>query len=165
MMAYGENEAASRMEQLLGRPRNLALTGPLMSIIVNLLLIAVALAGLVAAANGLRFGQTLVFGAMFWSIAHTVHVRAKIGGNSPPDERERALSTEAAAFGGYLTAALVGIWFMFLGVFADHGMWIPQASREWQALGWFVIGLMTQATNIATAWNTPSYAADLMDED
>jgi|GEM_PF-2745610 hypothetical protein len=164
MMAYGENEAARRMGQLLGRPRNLALTGPLMSIIVNLLLIAVALAGLVAAANGLRFGQTLVFGAMIWSITHTIHVRAKIGGNSPPDERERAVAAEAMAFGGFMAASLVSIWFLFLGVFADDGMWFPQESREWQALGFFVTGLTTQATNIAAAWKTPAYSGVLMDE-
>ncbi|WP_296720649.1 hypothetical protein [Erythrobacter sp.] len=164
-MAYGKNETAERIRQLLKRPRNLALTGPLMSIIVNAFLVLVAIAGLVAVANGVKAGQQLVFAAMVWSTTHTLIVRAKHGGNEPLDERERALATEAAAVGGYTTSLLAAIWCLLLGIFADYGMWFPQSAKEWLPLGYFMIGLMTQTTNIATAWRTPPYAAELLDEE
>ena len=164
MMAYRKSETAARMNQLIERPRNLALTGPLMSIIVNLFLVLVAIAGVVAAANGLKAGQMLVFAAMIWSTTHTVLVRAKHGGNAPLDERERALANEAGLVGGYTTSSLAAIWFLLLGAFADNGMWFPRQPIEWQALGFFMIGLTTQITNIAAAWRTPPYAADLDDE-
>jgi hypothetical protein len=165
MMGYGRNEAKERLSQLLDHPRSLALTGPLMSIMINIVLVLVALAGLVLAAHGQRAGQPIVFAAMIWSTTHTILIRAKHSGNAAPDERERALATEAMAVGGYSAATLVAVWFLVLGVFADAGMWFPQSSREWQALGFFVIGLTTQITNIAAAWRTPPYAADLLDED
>lgn len=165
MMAYGKNEAAGRIAQLLGHPRNLALTGPLMSIIIDVFLMLVAVAGVVLAANGSKAGQALVIAAMLWSSAHTLLVRAKHGGNAPLDERERAVATEAAAVGGYTASSLAALWFLLLGVFAEHGMWFPQQPIEWQALGFFMIGLATQITNIAAAWRTPPYAADLADED
>jgi|JI8StandDraft_2_1071088.scaffolds.fasta_scaffold85293_2 hypothetical protein len=164
MMAYGKNEAAARLSQLLERPRNLALTGPLMSIIVNIFLVLVAIAGVVVAANGMKAGQMLVSSAMIWSTAHTLLVRAKHGGNALPDERERAVASEAMAVGGYTTSLLAALWFLLLGAFADNGMWFPQQPIEWQAVGFFMIGLTTQITNIAAAWRTPPYAADLHDE-
>lgn len=165
MMAYGKSETAERIRQLLERPRNLALTGPLMSIIVNTFLLLVAIAGLVAVAKGVKAGPSLVFAAMIWSTTHTWIVRAKHIGNERLDERERALAIEAAAVGGYTASILVAIWFLLLGIFADYGMWFPQSAKELMALGYFMIGLMTQATNIATAWRTPLYAAELLDEE
>ena len=164
MMAFRKNEAATRLNQLLEEPRNLALTWPLMSIIINVFLVLVAIAGVVAAANGLKAGQMLVFAAMIWSTAHTLSVRAKHGGNSLPDERERAVASEAMAVGGYTTSSLVAIWFLLLGAFADNGMWFPRQPIEWQAFGLFMIGLTTQITNIAAAWRTPPYTADRDDE-
>lgn len=163
MMAYGKNGTAARLGQLLERPRNMALTGPLMSIIINVFLVLVAIVGLVVAANGSKAGQMLVFSAMIWSTAHTLIVRAKHGGNAPLDERERALANEAGLIGGFTTSSLVAIWFLLLGAFADHGMWFPQQPIEFQALGFFMIGLTTQIANIAAAWGTPPYAADLDD--
>jgi hypothetical protein len=165
MMAYGKNETAARLSQLMERPRNLALTGPLMSILINVSLVLVAIAGVVVAANGSKAGQMLVFAAMIWSSTHTLLVRAKHSGNAPLDERERVLANEAGLVGGYTTSSLVAIWFLLLGAFADNGMWFPQQPVEWQALGFFVIGLTTQITNIAAAWRTPAYSGDLMDED
>lgn len=161
MMAFGENKAAARLGQLLERPRNLAL----MSIIINLLLMLVAIAGMVWAAHGSKAGQMLVFAAMMWSSTHTLLVRFKQSGNAPLDERERTLATEAALIGGYTASTLVAIWFLLLGIFADDGMWFPRQPVEWQALGFFVIGLTTQITNIAAAWRTPAFSWDVMDDE
>lgn len=165
-MAYGKNQAAERMGQLLAHPRNLALTGPLMSMIVNAGLVLAGVAGLFMAAQGLKAGPSVVFAAMIWASAHSLIVRLRNGTNTQqPDERERAIATNAGVVGSYLTVVLLGGWFMLLGNFADAGMWFPKAPQEWHALGFFVIGLTLQITNIAAAWQTPAYSRDVMDED
>ncbi len=165
MMAYGENKTGARLGQLLEQPRKLALTAPLMSIIINLFLMLFSIAGVVWAAHGSKAGQMLVFGAMMWSSTHTLLVRVKHSGNAPLDERERTLAIEAALIGGYTTSTVVAIWFLLLGAFADNGIWFPRQPVEWQALGFFVIGLTTQITNISAAWRTPAYSGDVMDDD
>lgn len=166
MMAYGKNQAAERTGRLVAHPRNLALTGPLMSIIVNGGLVLAGVAGLFMAAQGLKAGPSVVFAAMIWASAHSLIVRMRNGMNmQQPDERERAVATNAGVVGSYLTVVLLGVWFMLLGAFADQGMWSPKSPEEWHALGFFVIGLTLQITNIAAAWQTPAYSGDLMDED
>jgi hypothetical protein len=166
MMTYGRIKAAERARQLLEQPRNLALTGPLVSIIINASLALAGVAGLFMAAQGLKAGPTVVLAAMVWASAHSVIVRMRNGTDVQlPDERERTNATNAAVVGSNFTVMLLGSWFLLLGVFADHGMWSPKAPEEWDALGFFVIGLTLQITNIAAAWQTPAYSGDLMDQD
>jgi hypothetical protein len=166
MMTYGRIKAAERARQLLEQPRNLALTGPLVSIIINASLALAGVAGLFMAAQGLKAGPTVVLAAMVWASAHSVIVRMRNGTDVQlPDERERTNATNAAVVGSNLTVMLLGSWFLLLGVFADHGMWYPDRSEEWQAAGLFILGLNIQITNIAKAWMIPSYAAELLDDD
>lgn len=47
----------------------------------------------------------------------------------------------------------------------DKGIWYPDAEVEWQALGFFLLGLMMQVKNLVVAMSTPPYAAELLDED
>lgn len=165
MMAYGRSEARERLSRLIEHPRSLALTGPLTTIIVNTLLILVGIGGLTLTAHGSRAGQSIVFAAMLLSNTYLLLLRAKSGSPAAPDERERMVTTEAAAVGGYAASMLIACWCLLLGPFADQGLWFPQQPMEWQALGFFMIGLVTQITNIAAAWRTPPYVAELLDED
>ncbi|MFN3452331.1 MAG: hypothetical protein ACK4ZE_09250 [Sphingorhabdus sp.] len=164
-MDINETSVIARVERLAtrltGRDVYLSIGGPLMSIIVNFFLILVAFAGLVAASKGLRFGQSLIFGAFIWSLAHTLILKAKQGGNAQPDERERVLSSNAAAVGAWALCSLMGIWCLIVGGFAEYGVWYPDTDLEWRSLGFFIIGLTSQVTNIVSAWMTPAYASEI----
>ena len=74
--------------------------------------------------------------------------------------REQAIAWKSMAIGGMAATCLVGLWALFLGPFADDGLWYPQTSTHWQTTGFFILGLASQITNIATALLTPAYAAD-----
>ena len=49
--------------------------------------------------------------------------------------------------------------------FRRSGDVAPRPAREWQAAGFFILGLMSKIANIASAWMTPAYAAELLDEE
>jgi len=100
---------------------------------------------------------------MFAAGTHTVIVEQRKRGNAPLDERERAIFWKATAIGAFVPCVLISGWVMLLGNFADQGMWYPDRSEEWRASGFFILGMMSQIANIASAWMTPSYAADLLD--
>ncbi len=167
MMAYKGKGMVTRMDRIA-----MAVTGqnaetginPRLSIIANLIFMATGIAGLVITAQG-HFGPGLAFAAMIASSTHTVIIEYAKRGDAPLDERERVIAWKSMAIGAFVPCAIVGMWALLLGNFADNGLWYPDQSSEWQVLAFFILGLMTQITNIATAWLTPSYAAELLDED
>lgn len=167
MMAYTGNKILARLDRaaiaVMGSNADTSIA-PRMSIFANLVFLATGIVGLVICAQG-QFGPGLVFGAMFFSSTHTVIVEYAKRGDAPLDERERAIAWKSMAIGAFVPCVLVGMWALLLGNFADNGLWYPDQSSEWQALAFFILGLMSQITNIATAWLTPSYAAELLDED
>jgi hypothetical protein len=167
MMAFKGNKAAEKLDRLAiaGIGTN-AQNGvaPRLSILANLLFLAAGIAGLVLCAQG-DVGSGLVFAAMFAASTHTVIVEQRKRGNAPLDERERAIFWKATAIGAGVPCVLAACWVMLLGNFADQGMWQPDRPEEWRASGFFILGLMSQIANIASAWMTPSYAADLLDDE
>lgn len=166
-MAYKDNEAITRMDRVAmavtGQNAKAALN-PRLSILANLIFLATGIAGLVLTARG-DFGPTLVFFALIMSSSHAGIVEYQKRGQAPLDEREWGVFWKAMAIGAFATCVLTGFWVMLLGSFADQGMWYPDRPDEWRAAGLFILGLMTQITNIAKAWMTPAYAADLFDEE
>jgi hypothetical protein len=137
---------------------------PRMSILANLAFLAAGIVGLVLCAQG-QFGPWLVFAAMFGASTHSVIIEYRKRGNAPLDEREQAIFWKATAIGASVPCVLTAIWVLLLGAFADQGMWHPDRPDEWRAAGFFILGLMSQTANIAMAWMTPAYAAELLDDE
>lgn len=167
MMAYGKNGLVTLMDRLammVTGPNAEAGINPRIAIFANLVFMAVSIAGLVMTAKG-QNGFWLVFAGMIASGNYSGIAEYQQRGRAPRDERDWAVFWKAMAIGAFVPCMLVGFWAMLLGSFADQGMWYPDRSEEWQAAGLFVLGLMTQITNIAKAWMTPAYAAALLDED
>lgn len=167
MMAYEGKKIAARLDRLaiagIGANAESG-TAPRLSILANVIFLAAGIAGLVLCAQG-DVGPGIVFGAMFAAGTHTVIVEQRKRGNAPLDERERAIFWKATAIGAFVPCVLVAGWVMLLGNFADQGMWHPDRPDEWQAAGFFILGLMSQIANIASAWMTPAYAAELLDDE
>jgi hypothetical protein len=44
-------------------------------------------------------------------------------------------------------------------------MWFPRQPHEWEAAGQFIVAGFLLITILVTAWMTPPYAAELLDED
>jgi hypothetical protein len=167
MMVYEGNKVSERLDRLavagigINADNGVA---PRLSILANLVFMAAGIAGLVLCAQG-DFGSGIVFGALFAASTHTVIVEQRARGNAPRDEREQAIFWKATAIGAFVSCVLAAGWVMFLGTFVDNGMWMPDRPEEWRAAGLFILGLMAQITNIAVAWMTPSYSAELLDEE
>ena len=161
-MAYKENTIAAWLDRVANRitgPGAHTGTGPRMGLIANLGFLAMGVAGMALVVRG-DFGPGLLFAAMFGSTTHTVIVEYRKRGNAPLDEREQGVFWKSMAIGGMGTACFVALWALFLGPFADDGMWYPRTSTHWQAAGFFILGLTSQITNIAAACMTPAYEDD-----
>ena len=167
MMAYKGNKVAERLDRLaiagLGANAESGFS-PRLSILANLVFMAAGITGLVLCARS-DFGSGIVFAAMFAAGTHTVIVEHKKRGNAPLDERERAIFWKAMAIGALVPCVLAALWVLFLASFADQGMWYPDRPEEWRAAGLFILGLISQIANIASAWMTPAYAAELLDDE
>lgn len=167
MMAYKGNHVLERLDRLavagIGANSEDGIP-PRLSILANLVFMAAGIAGLVLCARG-DFGSGIVFGALFAASTHTVIVEQRSRGNVPRDEREQAIFWKATAIGAWVSCLLAAGWVMLLGTFVDDGMWMPDRPEEWRAAGLFILCLLIQITNIAAAWMTPAYAADLLDDD
>lgn len=167
MMAYKGKGMITRLDRIamtVAGQNPYTSTAPRLSILANLIFMAAGVTGLVLTARG-EIGPILVFFAMIMASTHTVIVEYQKRGEAPLDEREWGIFWKAMAIGAFVPCVLTAFWVMLLGSFADQGMWHPNRPDEWQAAGLFILGLMTQITNIAKAWMTPAYAADLLDED
>ena len=167
MMAYRKNGVITRMDRIamgVAGPHAEVVVNPRLSILVNLIFMAAGITGLVLTARG-EIGPTLVFFAMIMASTHAGIVEYPKRGEAPLDEREWSVFWKARAIGAFMPCVLTAFWVMLLGSFADQGMWHPSRPDEWQAAGLFILGLMIQITNIAKAWMTPAYAAELFDED
>lgn len=161
-MAYKKDRIAGGLDRAaiaVAGPNSETGTGPRMLLIVNLIFLLVGIAGMVLAARG-DFGPWVVFAAMIGATTHTIIAEYRKRGDAPLDEREKALAWKTVAIGGMVPLVLVALYMLFLGPFADNGLWSPQTKAHWQATGFFILGLSTQITNIASALMTPSYAAE-----
>jgi len=167
MMAYRKNGFITRMDRIAmmvtGQDTETGLN-PRLSILAHLVFMATGTVGLVLCAQG-EFGPDIVFGAVFFSSTHAVIVEQLKRGKARLDEREWGVFWKSMAIGASVPCVLVAIWAMLLAPYADQGMWHPDRPDEWMAVGSFILGLMTQITNIAMAWMTPAYAAELLEED
>ncbi|MBU7580514.1 MAG: hypothetical protein KAF27_08580 [Porphyrobacter sp.] len=167
MMAYEGNKVIERLDRLAAATIDANAengAAPRLSILANLVFMAAGSAGLVLTAQG-DTGPGLVFGALIMSTTHSGIVEYQKRGKAPLDEREWGVFWKAMAIGAFVPCVLVGLWMMLLGPLADQGMWYPDRPEEWQAAGLFILGLTVQISNIAKAWMTPSYAAELLDDD
>ncbi|MCL9999905.1 MAG: hypothetical protein NBV68_11030 [Erythrobacter sp.] len=69
------------------------------------------------------------------------------------------------AISGWIVITLVSFWAVLVGQFAHNGLWYPRHAKEWPALGIFIAMLSAQISCIASAWMTPTYAAELLDDE
>jgi len=167
MMAYRKNGLITRMDRLammVTGPNAEAGINPRIAILANLVFMVVSIAGLLITARG-QNGFWLVFAGMIASGNYSGIAEYQQRGKAPRDEREWAVFWKALAIGAFVPCVLTGFWILLLGSFADQGMWYPDRSEEWQAAGLVILGLMTQITNIAKAFMTPAYAANLLDDE
>lgn len=167
MMAYEVNKDLERIDRLavagigINAENGVATR---LSILANLVFMAAGIAGLVLCARG-DFGSGMVFAAMIAAGTYTVIAEQRKRGNARLDEREQAIFWKATAIGAFVPCVLIAGWVMLLGNFADQGMWHPERPAEWHAMGFFILGFMSQIANIASVWMTPAYAAELLNED
>jgi hypothetical protein len=150
--------------RLTGRQVHMGFTGPHMIIAANAILLLIALAGMLATTRDQDFGQDLVVWAMIASALHKAAVELKERGSRELDEREKTIRWKSIAIGGWAVTTLISIWAILISHFADNGLWYPSKDDDWLTLGAFILGLMGQTSSIASAWMTPSYAAELLDE-
>lgn len=166
-MAYKGDRLSERLDRLaiagIGANADNGVA-PRLSILANLVFMAAGIAGLVLCAQG-EVGSGIVFGALFAACTHTILVEQRARGNVPRDERETALFWKATAIGAFTSCILAAGWVMFLGSAVDDGMWMPDRLEEWRAAGISILALTIQITNIAAAWMTPAYAAELLDDE
>jgi hypothetical protein len=134
-------------------------------VIANAALMLLAFAGMIAAARGVPFGMRIVMLTTLCSFGYTTFVRARQVGHLPRlDERELAIASEGIGAGALVSLGLASSWSVMIAV-TDKGIWYPDAADEWQALGFFLLGLMMQVKNLVVAMSTPPYAAELLDEE
>ena len=87
-------------------------------------------------------------------------------GEPSADEWQRARRDRAFMWGGNLTLGLVVLWLASTMGFAEASwFWQPQTQGDWMAAFLLVVTTWLSLTTIAAAWLTPSYAADLDDDD
>lgn len=134
-----------------------------MIIFAAMLFIAMGVTGVYATAHGESFGVSLVFLAMIGPGSVKLIVDYTRGGNAPLDERELSIKWKSLALGAIASCMLVALWAIFLGAFADDGMWHPSEPSEWQAVGLFMIGNFLQTSIIAEEWMTSSYSGKLLE--
>lgn len=121
----------------------------------------VAFGGLVDATRGSPLGARIVMLIAICSFAYTSFVRARRGGLSLPlDERELASASEGIGAGALVSLGLASIWCLLIAT-TDKGIWYPDAALEWQALGFFLLGLMMQVKNLTVAVTTPPYDVEV----
>lgn len=165
MMTYRADKQTVHLDRLAqrltGSQVSYGLTGPRMVITGNVIFLLAGVAGLIAAAQGAEFGEDIVLAAMIGSVFYKAAIELKERWPAPPDERESAIRWKSQAIGASLAIGLVAVWAVLLSDFADNGVWFPQSPDQWSAVGLFVLGLTTQASNIAAAWMTPAYAPEL----
>lgn len=161
-IAEGFDRAAMRMT---GRQVHTGKIGPKTTIVATLIFISLTAIGMYLTVQGAKVGQGIVFSAAMGSLAIKLFNDYKERGNGPLDERELAIYWKANAIGAMIPLIGVAVWSLFLGNLADFGMWYPREMFEWVTLSFFLLGLMTQIGLIVTAWLTPSYAADLDEND
>jgi hypothetical protein len=168
MMMDKQNGAASRLDRLAirltGGQVHTGFTGPHMIILANGLFLLAGLAGMIAVIMGLDM-SALIVAAMLGTTFHKVAVEWKERGYAPKDEREDALHWKALAIGVSIPLTLLVVWMLLLGAFADDGMWHPVGQDDWTAVATFALGLAGQLASIVKARMTPSYAADLLDDE
>lgn len=160
MMSTKDNSGVEKVNHPTQRPLGHRLLGPRVSIVANMAIVAVAIAGLVAVSQGQKSGQVLVMLTMLLSMGQGAWARSRV----PLDERESIVLANATSAGAMASGAIVAFWCVAIGI-SEKGLWHPVSSLEWQTLGFFLFGLVAQITNIATALMTPSYAAELLGDD
>ena len=169
MMAYEGDRIAEGLDRAAMRVTGLQVhtgkIGPRTTIFATLIFMSVTAIGMYLTVQGAKAGQGLVFSAAMGSLAIKLFNDYKERGNGPLDERELAIYWKANAIGAMIPLIGVAVWSLFLGNFADFGMWYPREKFEWVALCFLLLGLMTQIGLIVTGWLTPSYAADLDEND
>ena len=161
MMSIKDNLGLEKVNHPKQRPLGQRLLGPRVTIVANLTVMAVAIAGLVAVSQGQKSGQVLVLLTMLLSMGQGAWARMS---QVQLDERESMVLANATAAGAMSSGAIVAFWCVAIGI-SEKGLWHPVSSLEWQTLGFFLFGLVAQFTNIATALMTPSYAAELLGDD
>lgn len=161
MMGIEDNSAGEVTKPTKRRFFHQRLLGPRASIVRNVALMLFAIGGLVAVARGHEEGQILVMLAMLLSLGQAAWTRTM---QVPLDEREDGVLANATAIGLLLIIGMAGFWCVLIGI-TEKNLWFPDAALEWQTLGFFLFGLMAQTTAIAAALMTPSYAAELLDEE
>lgn len=160
-MGVEDRSAGEIRHQTKRRAFGQRLLGPRVSIVRNVALMTIAIGGLVAVTQGQKEGQIAVILATLLSLGQGAWTRTR---QVPLDEREDAILAKATAVGLLLIMAMVAFWCVAIGI-SEKGLWFPDAALEWQTLGLLLFGLTAQTTGIAAALMTPSYAADLLDDD
>lgn len=168
-MAYESDRIAEGLDQaarrLTGRRAHNGAVGPRTNIFAALIFMATTLAGFVMAAQGQEVGQGIVFSAAMASLAIKLFNDHKARGTGALDERERAIYWKANALGAMIPLLAVAVWALFVGTIDSLSVWQPEEGFQWVAITFLLLGLMTQIGVIVTASMTPSYAADLVDDE
>lgn len=169
MMAYEGNRIAEGLDRaamrVTGRQAHTGLIGPKMKIFAALVFMALSCMGFYLAAIGEEVGQGIVFAAAMASLAIKLSSDYKARGNGPLDERERAIYWKANAIGAMIPLLAVAIWTLNIGSIDSIDIWRPREDFQWVAVTFLLLGLMTQIGIVVTGWLTPSYAADLDEND
>jgi hypothetical protein len=130
-------------------------------VFVNAALMLLAFAGMIAAARGVPFGMRIVILTTLCSFGYTTFLRTRQAGYLQRlDERELATAGEGIGAGALVSLGLASIWCLLIAT-TDKGIWYPDAAMEWQALGFFLLGLMMQVKNLVVAVTTPPYDVEV----
>jgi hypothetical protein len=169
MMAHNEKRLFARLDhavsRLVGRPIRTGFTAPHVIIAANLTLLLISLLGFHRVTQGDGSGHVIVTLAMNGTVFYSVFVQYRERGNRTPDERENAIRWKSYAIAGWIVTSLVMVWAVLVGQFADNGLWYPTQAKQWPSLGLFIGALTVQISSIVSAWMTPTYAAELLDDD
>jgi len=168
-MPYLGNPNHQRMDRvartLTGRQVHTGRIGPKALIVSALIFMAVGIGGLWLMVAGSDLGASVIYSAAIGTLALKLTGDWRSRRHDPLDERERAIYWKANAVGTGLPLIGVAIWLLLLSGFADAGLWWPSRDFEFSGLAFFLLAAMLQLAMIVIGLSTPSYAADIDEDD
>ena len=145
------------------RRKQLRMLAPTTQIALAAILMSLSSLALYAAAAGWVDKAMLSSCLVLMTVILSTRSALRSGNDSQLDEHDRQVRHYAIATGGMVPVVVLAGYSLLLS--AGDTLWRPVSQVEWGAFGMFMLGGTLQCAIIAAARKTPSYAADLDEND
>ena len=145
------------------RRKQLRMLAPATQIVVAVVLLLLSSLALYAAAAEWVERAVLSSAITLMTVALSARTVLRSGYDSELDEHDRQMRHYAIATGGVVPVMVLALY--TIGLSETDALWRPVSKVEWGAFGMFMLGATIQCAIIAAARKTPSYAAELDEND